>query len=525
MASYNEFKADSTDVLLYKPRSHVQYRQGGRRFLLWPVYAYRVYAPKPKVRKLNVFQKAILGFCRAGQRKVEVIAKSLFLDVEVVRFVINELRHLSLLNPDYSLTSHGHTLLAEELDQLPTEIVMSYVFQDPWSGKLWPRITENLQYANIEYEGDTKYPTLLFGTKGSPRRHRPFVKRGDQDMVPRTPNALDILNASRQNEKDKRRSAEFLSGLGNTFEEDVTESNSVDGAELASVSVINEEPELFYLTTYIYIPDYELHSLEWYICDPFGFGSSPWLRRSFDQQAEKDSTLRDFRDGFLANALGDPQHYGDQFLALDLEAKREVRDRFTDAIELYPFFSQLVAMERAFNECLLYQSNCPDDKLGDVLVKAGVSLEGLFRYIHSQFPASDAWRVYTLPTWQARNSLLNEIALSLGFHTPLPKGLAGITPNEIRRACESGGGTLGERLVTLLLSARRQVEHPLRRNAAVNPDLFNQLSIIMKMRGLSAHDTNNEISIDLVLDLREKTYQIVHELLSTDSLMLGGQNV
>jgi hypothetical protein len=42
---------------------------------------------------------------------------------------------------------------------------------------------------------------------------------------------------------------------------------------------------------------------------------------------------------------------------------------------------------------------------------------------------------------------------------------------------------------------------------------------------LSAHDTNNEVSIDLVLDLREKTYQIIHELLSTDSLILGGQSV
>src|SRR5690349_10339794 len=202
MASYNEFKAESTEVLLYKPKSHVPYRQGGRRFLLWPVYAYRVYAPKPKVRKLNIFQKAILSFCRVGERSVENMARALHLDVEIVSFVINELRHSSLLSPDYSLTSKGGTILAEELDQLPTEVVISYVFQDPWSGKLWPRIVESLQYANIEYEGASKFPTLLFGTKGSPRKFKPYVKRGDESMLPRTPSSVDILNASRQHEKE-----------------------------------------------------------------------------------------------------------------------------------------------------------------------------------------------------------------------------------------------------------------------------------------------------------------------------------
>ena len=61
MASFNEFRPESTPILYYAPKPHVDTRPGGRRYILLPVYAYKVLAPRPTERRLNIFQKAVLG--------------------------------------------------------------------------------------------------------------------------------------------------------------------------------------------------------------------------------------------------------------------------------------------------------------------------------------------------------------------------------------------------------------------------------------------------------------------------------
>ena len=529
MESYREFSPESTDILFYKPKSHVNYRQGGRRFLLWPVYAYRVLAPKPRPSALNIFQKAVLGFCRTGESKKENIAKILHLDIELVDTVLSELRVSNLINPDFSLTSKGGRILDEELDELPAEIVNSFVFQDPWTGKLWPRIVEHREYARAEYEGDSRYPTLLIGSKGSNRRFKPFVKTGDQDVMPRTPQVSEILDARRQYEKDKRKVFQSLSGdqdFSTEEEDDGFSYSPIEDPEFKSITIIDEEPELFFLTTYVYIPDYRLHSLEWYVCDPFGYGASSSLRKSIERLMSKDPNLKKFIDEFIQDVLGETQQYEDEIVTLQSDAKTFIQRELTDLIELYPFYNQLLAMERSFQECLRYEmlnEDCPKDKLGDVLVKAGISLEAVFRYFHSKYQVKDAWKIYDLPNWKDRNSILNEIAASLGFAAALPTGLAGIPPADIRRACNSGGGTLGERLIANLLIAHRVPEHPFHRTASVLPKMFVELKTIMRLRGLSAHDTDSDTDLALVTDQRSVTYKVIRELLCIE-INNGGSN-
>jgi hypothetical protein len=333
MESYREFRTESTEILFYKPKSHVNYRQGGRRFLLWPVYAYRVLAPKPKSRDLNIFQKAILGFCRTGERKKENIAKTLHLDMELVDTVLGELREANLVNPDFSLTSKGERTLDEELDELPAEIVNSFVFQDPWTGKLWPRIVEHREFARVEYEGNSRYPTLLLGSIGSNRRLKPFVKTGDQDMMPRTPQVSEILEARQQFEKDKRKQFQALSSdqeSSTQEDEDGFSYLPLDDAEFKSITVIDEEPELYFMTTYIYIPDYRLHTLEWYVCDPFGLGASSLLRKSIERLAGKDPNLKNFVDEFIQDVLGETQQYNDEIVTLQSDAKTFIHMELTD---------------------------------------------------------------------------------------------------------------------------------------------------------------------------------------------------
>lgn len=529
MALFNEFKPESTPILYYAPKPHVDTRPGGRRYLLVPVYAYKVLAPRPTERRLNIFQKAVLGFCRSGQNEPDTISGRLHLDREVIRFVLSELRHSGYINQDNRLTTLGEQILTLELDRLPDEIVPAYVFQDPWYGKLWPRIVPKLEFAQIDFENENRYPILLLGTKGSPKRFSPYVKRTDANILPRTPTPSEILRASRRHERDNRL------GSSSVDEEEIQEIegddsftfSQVDSPNLREIFLVSEEPELFYMTTMVYIPNYELHKVEWYVSDPFGLGASPWLRKWIDQQVNLDSNLRNYIERFINECLGDgfdTQKKEEDHFALEMIASEIINQRLGGKIDQTKILDLLSAMERTYQETLLYAGSPPKDKLEDVMIKAGKVIEALFRVLNQNYQRKDAWKIYNIPERQSRFEILNEIAKNLGFTTPIPYSLSGISPTEIRRALESGGGTLGERVVATILIAHYETGHPIRKIANTTPELFSRIATLMRLRGMSAHDTDLEISPELVLEQRENTYQIIALILNLRSDSTGGSH-
>lgn len=517
-----EFRPDSTPVLYYKPKNHVPFKQGCRRFLLWPAYGYRVLAPRATRKKTNLFQKAVLGFCRSGQTDAAVIANFLHLDTDLVTYILVELRRAGLLNVDYLPTIEGNKLLQEELDEAPAEIVTGIVFQEPWQNKLWPRVMEKVEFAPAEIRGEEKFPVLVLGTKGNPREYWPFVKRVGLDATPFTPTSIDILNALRRHKRDLARG-----GSPSSFAEIEDEEiliMDVDVPDLEKIELISEEPEPFYLTTYIYIPEVDARPGEWYVCDPFGIGASSLLYKYIEQQLSNDLVLKEFIDRFLIEVFGEKDSSGTDSLTLEELAKEEVKSKLSVFIETYPFFDQLVAMERSFQEVGLYPSEPPKDKLGDVLIKAGKALEAVFAYLRSRFPIDSVTEIYATPDWQYRYSLLNDISENLGFRTPIPRNLANYPPKNIHRAAKNGSGTLGERLVIALLTARKEPEHPLRKVANHMPDLLERISMIIKIRGFSAHDTRYEISMAEVEKQLDISYQIVRELSQVERYLVGEEN-
>jgi hypothetical protein len=287
-----------------------------------------------------------------------------------------------------------------------------------------------------------------------------------------------------------------------------------------AIYLVSEEPELFYVTTIVYIPNYELHKVEWYVSDPFGLGASPWLRKWIDQQVKLDSNLRNYIEGFINECLGDgfdTQKKEEDHFALEMIASEVINQRLGGKIEQSKILDLLSAMERTYQETLLYAGSPPKDKLEDVLIKAGKVIEALFRFLNENYQRKKAWKIYNIPERQSRFEILNEIAKNLGFTTPLPYSLSGISPTEIRRALESGGGALGERVVATILVAHYEAGHPIRNIANIMPNLFSKIATLMHLRGMSAHDTDSEISPELVLEQRENTYQIIALILNLRS--------
>lgn len=481
-----------TDVLYYRPRAHTR-RWLRRRYLLWPAYAYRVVAPQVRERQINTFQKTVLGLCQAGEVNPQNIGELLDIHTDLVTLILEELQQDGLADHRNMITPHGKRMLAYERGEMPDvqSVAVGYVFQDPWSGRLWPRFMESLEYADTEFRKG-RFPTLVLGTKGKPRYSRSFVKLTDQSARPATPTATDILYATRRHRRAIRGKRVWEGGDGNGGEDENEGERTtlpLDAPQLERISIITQDPQPFLLATYLYLPEDELGVQDWHVCDPFGLGASPFLRREIVRHMETDNNLGEMVQRFLIQALGDEQKLAqhEQNIQVRQElAAEKVKERLTVAIEFTPLFEPLVAMQRAYQEA--QGKDCPPDKLEDVLVKAGKALERLFAGIWQKHPPSDTWRVFVTADRNYREELLNALAGQLGFTKPIPKSISRVNPGGVRRAAENGGGTLGQWVVIALLTARADDNHPLRKAAAKAPDLLQRLGEVVNLRNQSAHD-------------------------------------
>src|SRR5258708_40335516 len=87
-----------TPVLHYRPRAHARFEY--RENLLWPVYVYRVLAPRVRENKLDLFEKAVLGLSQAGETRPEEIARLLCVHLELAKFIQDRLLERGLVGGD-----------------------------------------------------------------------------------------------------------------------------------------------------------------------------------------------------------------------------------------------------------------------------------------------------------------------------------------------------------------------------------------------------------------------------------------
>ena len=149
---------------------------GGRRTprgqpILWPVWVWEILAPKPDQQGLNLFQKSILGLIRAKKNDPDLIAEWLGLEKEMVLYIIaGQLIPNGWLDDKSKLTESGLAMLEKDQD-IRGNLTTAYLFQDAVTGKLWPRISQNLPYINSLSEGRPEFKV----SRGSDWVEKPFV--------------------------------------------------------------------------------------------------------------------------------------------------------------------------------------------------------------------------------------------------------------------------------------------------------------------------------------------------------------
>jgi hypothetical protein len=469
-----------------------------KRWILWPAFAYRVLAPSVRTRHLNVLQRALLGLCSAGIVEPDKASNLLCVDEELVSVVLRDIMDLGWLGKSGLLTDKGRIQLAEDRDDVG-QTVAGWVFQDPWTAALWPRFIEHPIEVSVELD-DRPGAMLLLGTAGRPRHERAFVilpKPGE--TMARMPSATEVLDASRRH----RRAVRNWSDRNTTFNsEDPEHGVAVDGdpayeaAELGRVTLIDETPERVLLATRIFRSDELGKSTLWQAWDPFGLGPSPMLRRSIEQRLAALPSLRTFLERFSSEpgpaGLQDDVEEGGSALS---EAIRLVDRRVPPALRHGPVGDILLGAVRALCEAEQLGDGCPPYKLASIIVEAQRCCERLFRTIAEGFPADRAWSV--LSNDRAYNEdLLNGLAASLGFSTPLPQRLLRTQIGKVRAAAAGELASLRAYMVAGLLTARVQGEHPLRHAAKDCPSLLARMEALATIRDTAAaHDSDRTLTI------------------------------
>lgn len=201
--------------------------------LLWPVLAYDVLVPIDEPSNLNIVQRAVLDLAFCGLRDPVVIADHLQLDPDLMVIVLTELEGRNLLDDQRVPTDAAR----HRAEQAAARLAVRMVFQDPFTGQLWPLAAEKVTVAPIEWKDDRR--RLAVGGKTWPVAS---VETGDRSQ-PSPPTARDILAAVRarpRHPEDGEAGGEPL----------------LDEAERVSrVEVVSEQPASWLMPVVFYLPN------------------------------------------------------------------------------------------------------------------------------------------------------------------------------------------------------------------------------------------------------------------------------
>lgn len=498
-------------VLDFGPRGHVDPGGWGDRvYILWPVWKYQVVAPSPETRVINVFQKAMLGLCRAGVRTATDAARDLELDPQLAAFIANELQERGLVDTRWAPTAEGLEILEAE-SYTAGELKTGFVFRDAFSGALWPRYVERLGYAAIEgsVPGDR---SLLFGAKGDRFRVAPVEVLPSGEEPPPAPTAPQVVEAALSHRRAANRRlavAHIDGGEGGP---------SAAPPELVRrVFVSREPPELVALVTFAYCPSTGGRPGEWFVADPFGLGAGPSIRAGVEARLAANARLRQRIERLVGSDLAKG---ADDLARFRDDARRAARERVVAALTADACsgsaYDHLVDMEfhRVQAEALGGRSDESENRYA--ALAARMALEGAFADLKRQFPLTGIWKLVA-PYGQRADRALTErvyadIAGRLGLR--LPTAFQRIPVGQLRSVCDyDDAWRLRPAAMAATLAASCREDHPMRGAALARPTLLEDVDFIADVAGDVVHHGPASAAATATGDqIAERTYGVIRAL-------------
>ncbi len=497
-------------VLDYRARTHERgLRWSRKRWLLWPVWAWRVVVPTSRNRNLNPVQRAVLRLHIAGVNRFDVLGELLDLDKQLMAYVVAELQGMSLLDERSSPTERANRFL-EEAEQDPDALEVGWVYQCTHTGKLLPRFVTDQPAADTEAD-ESGRPLITVGSKGKPSTDGGFIVR--QGRAPkRAPSPRDILDAHHRHKRHLRRA--HRAGM-----EPGLEASQLVG----QVSRIAEAPQLVHLMTFVYVPESMEEEFPWYVAEPFGFGADRVLRDQLDRiRRESSGGLRDMLDDITGASM---EKYREGWEQMQLMLRDEARNRALEALPRgwLPDDDEVRArLEDTFVDIVRLEQQEQTGRLKPRSIDAAYlhlrqSIEVALVLLWRRYRPADAASKIKRAQGPAIGAIIRACAEATGFDAgkiprPITKAKAGTIGWLSRKEPSS---QLRPALATFLLNASGVPEHPLRAVAAADPDWLVKVSSIADHAGGQVHSSSKKRTLEELNKDAQLTIQVLRTLLKS----------
>lgn len=522
----------------------LRYREKRDRvWVLWPAFAYHAVVPMPRERPFNLFQEYLIKLCRAGVRTAGELGTRLGLGAELAAFILLELQQMGMLDGDGAPTERACKEL-ESAEAAPGEAVAGHVFQDPFTGTLWPRFAPGSLKGTgpDKVTKDEELQTLRFdlvvGSTGNPERLKATAVIPDRHLARSAPpSAQAILSACREH---RRYEQNYLRACGRDARRGESDGRSTLDlpAFLQEVSLVSAIPQPVFLSTYLFVPEDETRVGHWQVCDPFGLGPSLSLRRQIDGVTahEPEGLLARLVERVTARSYAvNPVDLSEDRAANQRRAAASVEADLGPAIRGYPeLHRQLVDAEKALQEARVHSGRSGAgqreylSRLKDFVARAYHSLEELCDLVLAQYPPGDGRPAAPGENADARDTLaalsavaeenaelLAKIAARVGLDEGPSAAFATffrMSRAQAKHIISHDGRRLQFQFGVMVATARDMPNHPVYRLAAEFPDCVPFLFELKRWRDGASH-AGDVLMREDAAPVRSGVYRMVRGLL------------
>lgn len=485
-------------VLDYGPRTADRERYAQRRWLALPVWAFRVLAPRPAPRPLNLLQAAVLTSLRASASPPSQLGARLGVHQELVTHVEHELTCAGYVDAERRPTKRGVEVLRTLRDH-DTELVALWVFVDADTGSPWPHLASSL--ARLEHApSDGEYPRVLRERQQKPLR--PWVLH-HSGSPPCPPSSATILRVAAEHARLQRWELDLA-----------TEARPL----MERLRAVDDDPVRVHLLTHAYAPKDSKAALEWRVCDPFGHGANSSLRRRLARRAETDTGLA----GVLATVLGSENtarfdEYRRAVEKFALAAARDLHDRLGSGLERYPVVAgHLQAGFADLHASAQLGGPSQIDRSRSALGAWRRVLEATLAELARRWPLAGVEQRWPLagldPDLEQRRETLERSAVICGLGVP-PQALVRVERDALRSVVHGNHWKLRAAMTATVLRGATTRSHPLHRAAQVMPNLLRAFEDVVEAAGDAIHGGDVPI-FARVEELGAITVELVGALLS-----------
>lgn len=276
--------------------------------VLWPVWVHEVLYPEVRQPRTNIYQKVVMRLIRAKTHDAEDIAQLTGMHINLVKLIQAELYSNDWINAQANALTESGIRAINEADQQSEQLASGHLFQDAYTGKLWPRIEKRLSIME-PIDPAARFPEFQLDRKTG-RTLKPYKPYGNFQQLP-VPDLQEALKAWQEYRSDYRAARQLYSNG------ELPQEVRLSGIRMQKVSSV-----LAWII--VWITPGNAYSL-WTIKDPFDIRDEAWwLTDQLPKLLETDRNLLKSLGQLIGETKQDNQTVSEWLASLQKQAQLQV---------------------------------------------------------------------------------------------------------------------------------------------------------------------------------------------------------